>query len=370
MSSSVQERIKIRLARITRQEGNVGKIRNHSKMWIQALKLAVGSCAGIYLAEQLQLEYAASAGIIALLTIATTKWETLKLSLFRLLTFCMTAALSAVIFPNVKSQWVGFGLFLFLLVLVSEQIGWKATISVNAVIGTHFLSAQDFSLHFIMNEFLLVVIGITIAVLLNLVQNSSAQKSRIIEDMRMAEASLQMILEELAKYLSDEEADLIVWGDIISLEERLEEYLARAYEYQNNKLQSHSGYYIQYFEMRIKQCSVLHNLHYEMKKIRSLPVQAQVIADYIMYVKPHVEEMNIPSMQIERLEKIFRDMKEEPLPKTREEFENRAVLYHILMDLEEFLIFKKRFIDMLNEEHFRVYWQQDMEKGKQHEKGR
>ena len=57
-------------------------------------------------------------------------------------------------------------------------------------------------------------------------------------------------------------------------------------------------------------------------------------------------------------------------PKTREEFENRAVLYHILMDLEEFLIFKKRFIDMLNEEHFRVYWQQDMEKGKQHEKGR
>ena len=74
-------------------------------------------------------------------------------------------------------------------------------------------------------------------------------------------------------------------------------------------------------------------------------IRDRVIADYIMYVKPHVEEMNIPSMQIERLEKIFRDMKEEPLPKTREEFENRAVLYHILMDLEEFLIFKKRVSD-------------------------
>ena len=38
------------------------------------------------------------------------------------------------------------------------------------------------------------------------------------------------------------------------------------------------------------------------------------------------------------------------------------MLYHILMDLEEFLIFKKRFVDLLNEEHFRVYWQMDMEK--------
>lgn len=37
-------------------------------------------------------------------------------------------------------------------------------------------------------------------------------------------------------------------------------------------------------------------------------------------------------------------MKKEPLPVTREEFESRALLYHILMDLEEFLIEKKRFV--------------------------
>jgi len=37
-------------------------------------------------------------------------------------------------------------------------------------------------------------------------------------------------------------------------------------------------------------------------------------------------------------------MKEEPLPVSRTEFESRAVLYHILMDLEDFLQEKKRFI--------------------------
>ena len=39
---------------------------------------------------------------------------------------------------------------------------------------------------------------------------------------------------------------------------------------------------------------------------------------------------------------------EDDLPKTREEFENRAVLYHIMMDLEDFLLCKQKFIKYLD----------------------
>lgn len=54
---------------------------------LQSLKIAVGSSAAIFFAEQLHLQNAVSAGTIALLTIAATKWETLKLSLLRIVTF-------------------------------------------------------------------------------------------------------------------------------------------------------------------------------------------------------------------------------------------------------------------------------------------
>ena len=47
--------------------------------------------------------------------------------------------------------------------------------------------------------------------------------------------------------------------------------------------------------------------------------------------------------QLEKLGQVFEQMKREPLPVTREEFENRAILYHVLMDLEEFLFVKQRF---------------------------
>ena len=54
-------------------------------------------------------------------------------------------------------------------------------------------------------------------------------------------------------------------------------------------------------------------------------------------------------------------MKQEALPKTLEEFEGRALLYHILMDLEEFLVYKKRFVNGLDEKKLRIYWKQEME---------
>lgn len=92
-----------------------------------------------------------------------------------------------------------------------------------------------------------------------------------------------------------------------------------------------------------------------------MPKQALVIADYIMYMADYVVEMNIPDQQIEKLEEISEQMKQEELPKTREEFEGRALLYHILMDLEEFLVYKKRFVNGLDEKKLRIYWKQEME---------
>ena len=54
-------------------------------------------------------------------------------------------------------------------------------------------------------------------------------------------------------------------------------------------------------------------------------------------------------------------MTQDELPMTREECEGRALLYHILMDLEEFLVYKKRFVNGLDEKKLRIYWKQEME---------
>jgi len=331
------------------------------KIVLLSAKIGIGASVAIYIAELLNLQYATSAGIITLLTLITTRWETFRLSVQRLLTYAVSVGICWIIFSIIPSMWIEYGVFLFLVVLMTEWLGWRSTLSVNAVIGTHFLTTQDFSAGFMINELLLVVIGITIAIILNLFHINSTHENGIIKSMRHVEHQMKKILEEVAGYLMQQSTGDHAWDDVVRLEKELEEYVELASEYHHNTFQTHQDYYVAYFEMRIKQCGALHNLHSEMRRMRQMPMQAHIVADFIVNISQYVTEMNDPKKQIEELENTLEHLRNEPLPETHEEFENRAELYHVLMDLEEFLLYKKRFVEEIDETQFRVYWKQEIE---------
>lgn len=332
------------------------KWKHLKKLLLLAIKIAAGSSLAIYIAQELQLEYAASAGTITLLTLMTTKWETVKLSVFRLITFVVSVLMAWIIFAHIDSMWFSYGAFTFIIVFLSETMGLRATISVNSVIGAHLLTSHNFTRASIWNEFLLVVIGISIALLLNLFHDNHNREKDIIADMRYTESKLQAAMCRLAAYLSDGNTGQETLEDICKLEEELHGFLKEAYEFQDNTFQSHPGYYINYFEMRQGQCRILHDLYSEMKKIQSIPKQAAIVADYMLYLADYVVELNEPSKQMDRLNAIFADMAKGGMPKTGTEFEGMALLYHILMDLEEFLTYKSRFVQSLDDKQLSQYW--------------
>ena len=68
------------------------------KMLIIALKIAIGTSAAMFIAQALNLQNAGSAGTIALLTIVTTKWETVRLTVARMVTFAIAVLLVLFIF--------------------------------------------------------------------------------------------------------------------------------------------------------------------------------------------------------------------------------------------------------------------------------
>ena len=56
-------------------------------------------------------------------------------------------------------------------------------------------------------------------------------------------------------------------------------------------------------------------------------------------------------------EELLEAQKKHMLPQTHDEFEARAILYHIFLDLEDFLLRKKQFIDRLDNEQKILHWQ-------------
>ena len=99
--------------RYKEREDDVDRKKEWKKILLRAVKTAVGSSAAICIAERMGLEYAASAGGIALLTLVTTKWETVWLSLYRLATFFIAVILAGLTIRTFESQWIAYGVYIF-----------------------------------------------------------------------------------------------------------------------------------------------------------------------------------------------------------------------------------------------------------------
>ena len=128
-------------------EISIERKKHFKKILLLAAKIGIGSSAAIWIAQLLNLQHATSAGTITLLTLMTTKWDTVKLSGFRLITFAVTALTAWAAFAHIDSKIISYGVFIFIVVFLAEVSGLKATISVNSVIGAHLLISMDFSLH-------------------------------------------------------------------------------------------------------------------------------------------------------------------------------------------------------------------------------
>lgn len=316
---------------------------------LYALKIGIGSGLSIYLAELFQLEYASSAGIITLLTIASTKSETLRLGLNRLVTFMATVGLCWLLNNIIEPEWIAYGGVMVLLTCFLSMQNLLATLSVNAVAVSHLLRApaQEITVEVLLNEFLLLLIGLLIAIVVNHFQNYESQKKYLENGIWQTDQALQGIFQKLSDYLKDPTLNNQVWEDIIQLEKDILKFTGVAFQYQQNRLPQKDNYYVDYFEMRLQQSSVLHNLHYEMKKIRVFQSDSQIIASFLDSIRNQLPDMHSPKSQLICLEDLIQQIQEENLPATREEFLSKARLYHILMDFEEFLKFKDRFVSGL-----------------------
>ena len=324
---------------------NMEYVKKNSRRWaLYGARLGLASALAIFAAHQLGLQFETQAGVICIFSMLTTSKDTLKLSLSRLISFVITAVAAYFLFQYVN-EFVAYGIFIFITVYFSEMMGWGAALSANVVAGTHFLSVAEFTPHVILNEFFIVLTGMFFALIFNLFRDTNTQKDFLREEILAIQSKMQLILTGIADYIESGTESQKIWDDLEQVHKRLDSCIHTALEYQGNQFGEDAEYYYRYFEMREHQCQILTNLQSELEKIRTTPAQAKIIVDYIRYMSRYVTEMNMPGQQLTQLNVLFSHMEEEPLPKSREEFENRAILYHVLMDLEDFLMVKYKYLE-------------------------
>lgn len=306
----------------------------------------------MFLSERIGLDYAASAGIITLLTIQNTRRATIRLSIFRLLSFFVAMLLAGVMSYLFGFHAFGYGSFMVLLTIISFSFQWGETISTNAVFGTHLFMAGEFITGaFIWNEFLLLLMGTSTALLLNWKMPNKEKEIRYM--LEYTEREMKEIMSDISEQILSQSG--AVQERIRRLSEKLAAAQERSMENMDDTLQGHSEFYINYFEMRQQQCTLLLHFCHSALSLHTVPDQAERIARFVCVVSENfgLEVDTAPRIQL--MEELLAFFQTQPLPVSRDEFEARALLFYGLKELEEFLQLKQAFTEHLTQEQQQLY---------------
>lgn len=338
------------------QKGGIGPIMKDLRI-IKVLKIALGSCIAILLAEGLHLQNAMSAGVITVLSIQNTKKETFLLASKRFAAFLAALIIAFCIFEAVGYHAISFGLFLLIFVPLCSIFKLEEGISVNAVLVTHFWTQGTFEFYFIQNEFLVLLIGVGIGVLLNLFVPKNLKEIR--RSQYEIEEEFKAFLREISARIMKQSTEMHCMERYDILQKLISNGIEKAYENRNNTLINDTKYFIQYMQMRKSQCTMLRWISFRSQSLTFVPEQAGIIADFLLEIAQSYHEYNNAEALLLRCEEIRLAFKETDLPVSREEFENRAVLYQILSDIAYFLTLKKNFADSLTSGQVHRFWEKE-----------
>lgn len=309
---------------------------------IKSLKIAAAAALSIGIAGELGLKYSATAGIITILSIRDTRRETLRSAANRALAFLCALVISACCFRIFGYNLPGFAIYLFLFAMLCLEAGWSEAIAMDSVLVTHFMTEQSMAPGLLANEALLFGIGTITGILVNLhLHRKAAVFDRLAEEV---DSQIRGILHRMSLWLPKEDKAEYGPGCFEKLESALEAARRCAMENANNTLFAEDSRELDYIDMRGRQCVILRDIYENILKVEYLPRQAGQVAEFLAQIEQDYHRNNTVEALLEKQKQLLAQMKSQKLPENREEFEARAILFHILVQLKSLLELKRNFV--------------------------
>lgn len=306
-----------------------------------AFKMAVSAAIALAIGNYLELKFATVGAVIAILSIQDTRLKALVVGKNRIIACVLGQVLSVILYKILGQNPLVFALFLIIFIPLTSKLKVEEGMVASVVLSTHLLVADSINRAWIINEFLLMVIGIGIASVLNLFMPSLEDKFK--KDIKWIEENYKIIISKMAKSLNTCTVDIDEQSLMESIEERLLNSKETAYKIVNNNFFRTNSYYTDYINMRINQFDTIKRMRLHFQKFNIPVEQMKWMAQFTQRVSEHISEYNDCRDLLKELDELRSVFKKMQLPKTRAEFESRAQLLQFLNDMEEFLNIKRNF---------------------------
>lgn len=305
-------------------------------MRLQILKIVGATGLAVALAHYLGLDNASSAGIIAMLSVLDTRKSSLRIAWQRLMSTVVALVLGVLSFSVLGFQLSAFLLYLTAFVAFAYRFDFKPAIAPCSVLVTHLWLSRDLSLPFLGNEALLMMLGTGMAILLHTYMPS--RQESIIAARSNIESQLKEQLLLLSALLRQEQE--VTRNRLEDLEALIAESKKTVYQERDNQLFSQTDYDLHYLDMRQDQVQLLNIMSHNLESCHLATIEAKLLASLFELTADQLSESNPATYLLQDIEAMLKQFRERDLPKTREEFETRAILFQLLTDLTRFIQLK------------------------------
>ena len=307
----------------------------------KTVKMALSATIAIIISNYMGLQFGVTSGIIAILSIQDTKKEALLVGGKRIISSTVAILLSYALYVLLGNNPIVFGLFLLIFIPITQVLKISEGMVIGAVLSTHLLMSININVSWIINEAGLTIIGIGIAMVFNLYSisledNFEKNKERI-------EDYFRAIISDMAVSLVTQAVPIYEQEVFLSVEKLIKNTKVMAQIINNNHLFKNNDYYVSYTDMRTIQLEAIKRMQRHFLRFYMKYDQTRILSEFTNDVAMNIHEDNDCIELIDKLNLLRKDYKNMELPKNRTEFENRALLFQFLNDLEDFLIIKKEF---------------------------
>lgn len=321
------------------------------KIGYRTIKTALGASMAIIIAQMLGLDHFASAGIITILCIQVTKKKSVYASWHRFLACLIAMLYSTVLFQLIAFHPLVIGLILLIFIPTTVALNVNEGIVTSSVIILHLYGSGKIDISLLVNETILIVVGVGVALVMNLYMPSVEKKLFAYQE--RIETNFSAILMGVVRYLRDNDH---TWDgrEITETTNLLNEAKSLAFRDVENHFLREEDLHYHYFKMREKQFEIIERILPLVTNIPLIVKQSGILADFIEDLAENVHPQNTAIVYLKKLEELETVFKGMELPQTREEFESRAALLQLMKEMERYLLLKHSFKGLPKESNNRI----------------
>lgn len=316
----------------------------------RAIRITLSSLLANLVAMLIGLQNPYAAGIIAILAVLNTRKETLDRAKEYFISTVLAFTIATIVFLIFGFSMYSFAVYLAIYVPLAYYLKVDAGIAPCSVLVTHFLISGSVSIAWQLNGLAIMLIGLTFALLSNLWIPSHNQKleTYVVEIEKQMTLILFMLEKRLLEGSKNNDRIKKELKDLCGLTIELEDLAF--IEYDNREFSNDiDNYYIKYAQMRKRQYQILKGITDSLEYVVPSTDENKMLASIFGETAEQLDEKNTGVELLSYIGDLYRVFRDSSLPKTRKEFEGRAILYNILNEFEAFLELKRDFYQEFGE---------------------